>query len=131
MKEFNYLKEKARMLKALGHTGTEWCNTDCNADCKKCPLSHRNNRSHSGCTLFEINCPDEATEIVRKWAEEHPARTRKDVLFERLPGVRCDKNGTPQACAYYLGFVDKGEHYEECGSDTMSCARCWNTEVEE
>lgn len=129
MKEFNYLKEKARMLKALGHTDKG--HVYCNADCTKCPLSHWNNKGGGNCRSFEANYPDEATDAVRKWAEEHPARTRKDVLLERLPGVRCDKNGTPQVCAYYLGFLGKGENLEKCGNGAESCAKCWNTEVEE
>lgn len=62
-------------------------------------------------------------EIVRKWADEHPRKTRKDVLLEKFPNATLmDNNGGYMICAEYLGLCSN------CGSN--NCAKCWNTEVE-
>lgn len=81
MSEFRYLKEKARMLKFLGRNG--YCTRDI---CKKCRLSAAGDQHEMSCETFEIEYPEEAEAIVRKWAQEHPApkrKTRKDVLLEK------------------------------------------------
>lgn len=75
--EFNYLIERARMLNSFGRT-SEMCN---GVNCDDCPL----NGDNKGCDYFEGEHPLEATEIVRKWAEEHPRKTRKDILLEKFP----------------------------------------------
>lgn len=71
MKEFNYLYEKRRMLDSLGRTGGE-CD---GVSCLECPL---NAEKHDKCIrcigagYVELDHIEEATHIVRKWAEEHP-----------------------------------------------------------
>ena len=71
--------------------------------------------------------PIEATEIVRKWAEEHPRKTRKDVLLEKFPNaVMHFENDYPRTCAECLGLCT----HDECQS-AESCFECWYTEVEE
>lgn len=94
------------------------------AECSACPLSSDNNGSNRICGIFEIEHPLEATEIVRKWAEEHPRKTRKDVLLEKLPNASMFKEGYPQTCCALLGFCSECEK-------TDTCEECWNTEVEE
>lgn len=121
--EFNYLVEKKRMLNSLGRTEKQ-CN---DVECPACPLSIDNNGFDSICCDFEIEHPIEATKIVRKWAEEHPKRTRKDVLLEKFPNAILDKNGQPCVCAQMLGLRDYGNICE----DKEECLQCWNMEVEE
>ena len=116
--EFNYLVEKRRMLDSLGRKG---CQCD-GVECFKCPLSSDNNGSNRICRNFEIEHPLEATEIVRKWAEEHPKRTRKDVLLEKFPNALTFKEGYPQSCCALLGFCSGCENSD-------NCEECWNTEV--
>lgn len=123
MMKFNYLAEKKRMLNSLGRTEKQ-CN---NVECTACPLSIDNNGFDFICCDFEIEHPIEATEIVRKWAEEHPKRTRKDVLLEKFPNAILDKNGQPCVCAQVLGLRD----YDIICEDKEECLQCWNTEVEE
>ena len=118
--EFNYLVEKKRMLNSLGRTEKR-CN---NVECTACPLSIDNNGFDFICCDFEIEHPLEAIEIVRKWAEEHPRKTRKDVLLEKLPNALMFKEGYPQTCCALLGFCSECEK-------TDTCEECWNTEVEE
>lgn len=116
--EFNYLVEKKRMLNSLGRIGG-----DCDAvACTMCPLSSHMNGYKVTCSHLEIEYPIEATEIVRKWAEEHPRKTRKDVLLEKFPNAKLKEDGVPEACAESIGI---------CTCKCESCTKCWNTEVEE
>ena len=68
---FNYLVEKKRMLNNLGCI-RQTSGTCDGLECNKCPLSKCKNGYDLSCSTFEIKYPAEATEIVRKWAEEHP-----------------------------------------------------------
>lgn len=120
--EFNYLVEKKRMLDSLGREGYVCSNIDCN----KCPLIVQKDGKELHCEEFEIEYPLEATEIVRKWAEEHPRKTRKDVLLEKFPNAKIftTTNGRPKlVCAEALGIC-------KCTIST-TCEECWNTEVKE
>ena len=121
--EFNYLAEKRRMLDSLGRIDDQCVGVECLA----CPLSRKNNGFDSNCCDFEVEHPIEATEIIRKWAEEHPRKTRKDVLLEKFPNAILDKNGQPCVCAQMLGLRD----YDNICEDKEECLQCWNTEVEE
>lgn len=122
--EFNYLVEKRRMLDSLGCI-RQTSGTCDGLECNKCPLSKYKNGYDLSCSTFEIKYPLEATEIVRKWAEEHPRKTRKNILFEKFPGAKLKENGGPYACCWQLGMATK----EECNG--ITCMDCWNTEVEE
>lgn len=112
--EFNYLFERTRMLNSLGRT-LRMC---VGVNCYECPL----NGDNEGCDYFESEHPLEATEIVRKWAEEHPRKMRKDVLLEKFPNAKLKEDGVPEACAESIGI---------CTCKCESCTKCWNTEVEE
>lgn len=128
--EFNYLVEKRRMLDSLGRTGRR-CD---GVQCSICPLfKHNNDLTVFICADFEIENPLEATKIVRQWAEEHPKRTRKDVLLEKFPKAWLGYNGTPDCCAKVLGLCSE----EECAdradrSESIDeyCLHCWDAEVE-
>lgn len=120
--EFNYLVEKVRMLNSLGRMSGECAGVDCSI----CPLSDQNNGLNITCGAFEMQHSLEATEIVRKWAEKHPIKTRKDVLLEKFPNAKFNDDGIPCVCAHLLGL--KGT--DECYSPE-ACMECWNTEVVE
>lgn len=121
MSEFNYLREKARMTRYTGRQN-DCCDEHCR--CSKCPLFITRNSRGLTCNALETRYPDKATEIVRKWAEEHPRKTRKDVLLEKFPNAKLDSNGHPHVCAQNLGITEK------CPPGN-SCAVCWDAEVEE
>lgn len=110
--EFNYLVEKKRMLDSLGRTSGVCIGVDCD----DCPLSE----GEVKCRKLETNSPLRATEIVRKWAEEHPRKTRKDVLLEKFPNAKLKEDGVPEACAESIGI---------CTCKCESCTKYWNTEV--
>lgn len=110
--EFNYLVEKNRMLDSLGRTSGVCIGVNCD-DCPLCCDGVK-------CNKLETNSPLKATEIVRKWADEHPKRTRKDVLKEAFPNASIDDN-----CALKLGLCSK----DDCSNINGDCFKCWNTEV--
>ncbi|CDA90575.1 uncharacterized protein BN553_01567 [Firmicutes bacterium CAG:238] len=119
--EFNYLVEKKRMHNSLGRTDGQCVGVECTA----CPLSRDNNDFDSICGDFEIEHPIEATEIVRKWAEEHPRKTMKDILLEKFPNAKLDSSTQrPLACAFALGLCPKCTPFDDCED-------CWNTEAKE
>lgn len=117
--EFNYLAEKVRMLNSLGRMSGECVGTDCSI----CPLSCQNNGLNIPCGAFEMNHPLEATEVVRKWTEEHPRKTRKDILLEKFSNAELGEDGVPLSCAEPLGWT------YVCGRG--GCKICWNVEAEE
>lgn len=114
--EFNYLVEKKRMLNSLGRAGGS-CN---GVKCNMCPLSSSVNGYNITCSNFEGEHPLEATEIVRKWAEEHPRKTRKDILHEAFPKATIDKN-----CVKKLGLCSE----DDCRNIGGDCFKCWNMEA--
>lgn len=81
MAEFDVLKEYARMVKP------DKCG-NCTIDCMDCPISIDNNGTNELCTDFMRLYPEKATEIIRKWSEEHPQKTRADLLLEHFPDAR-------------------------------------------
>lgn len=115
--EFNYLVERTRMLNSLGRTYGKCAGVLC----QNCPLYLQNKLSCT-CYDFEAEHPLEATEIVRKWAEENPRKTRKDVLLEKFPNAEFCSDGSPRACCVELGMIPK----EQCN---LRCMECWDTEV--
>ena len=116
--EFNYLIERRRMLNSIGRTMGR-CS---NISCSNCPLFIERKGKIPHCADMEY--PIEATEIVRKWAEEHPRKTMKDVLLEKFPNAQLDSSTQrPLVCASDLGFCT------DCPS-VDNCEICWNTEVE-
>jgi hypothetical protein len=93
MSEFNYLAEKRRHLDSTGRTGGGCTG----AKCGYCVLNPANNGHGIDCFHFEMNYPEEATEAIRKWSEEHPRITNADKfreVFGDIPQFKnkgCDK----------------------------------------
>lgn len=83
MAEFDVLKEYARMVKPNK-------SDICTIDCDDCPISKNNNGMKFVCYSFFRLHPEKATEIIRKWSEEHPQKTRGDLIREHFPDARLD-----------------------------------------
>lgn len=118
--EFNYLVERKRMFNSLGRTDGMCIGVSCD----DCPFYLLKNKLHYHCYNVEADYPLKATEIVRKWAEEHPRKTRKDVLLEKFSNALIGEDDCPEACAETLGMC-------QCPGNVMSCNECWNMEAEE
>ena len=80
MAEFNVLKEYARMVQTNVHGS-------CEINCGDCPISDRNNGTSISCGYFMRMYPEKATEIIRKWSEEHPRKTYGDLVLEHFPNA--------------------------------------------
>lgn len=108
MKAIDYLKEKGRMTQ------------NCTIHCDDCPFNYDNN-----CTTFDSKYPEQAIEIVEKWAKENPVKTYLSVLLEKLPNAKLNIRGIPDVCIkHYFG-----KEYGNCGFE--SCKDCWNREYKE
>ena len=69
------------MEKATIHDYARMCKSYEN--CANCPIA----KSASICHLFIAEHPDKANEIILKWCEEHPIKTRQSELLKAFPNV--------------------------------------------
>ena len=114
MKAVDYLKAKDRMTK------------ECHIRCDECPLSKDINGTGIDCMWLRRNYPEQAVEIVEKWAKENPVKTYLSVLLEKLPNAKVHEGGYTKFCPQTV-FNTK----EKCPSSNMSCKDCWNREYKE
>ena len=115
MEAVEYLKAKSRMCNVLV------CN---------CLMSKRNNGKELLCGSFEKDYPEQAVEIVEKWANEHPIKTYLSVLLEKFPMVPLDEKGLPKT--FCPEEIYGGEEWECCHNKVEGkCKKCWNREYKE
>lgn len=102
-------------------------------DCAKCPIA----KAASICHLCIAEQPDKANEIILKWCNEHPVKTRQDRFLKIFPNVRKDIDGVIEIAPC---VIEKGERItngELCsvarGFD--NCTKCrkeyWLAEVQD
>lgn len=93
--------------------------------CKNCPLGFKN----AACGEAMWNNPDKANEIILKWCEEHPIKTRQSEFLEMFPKAVTNGNGRISICPKN---IDKTH---ECELKPNECANCmdeyWSAEVKE
>lgn len=101
-------------------------------------LQERNRMFLSGGATPSIGLEDDfdpvmAVEIVEKWSEQHPRRTRKSVFLEQYPEALVLDGGTLSACPVLFSSEYRNA-YGGCASPYGSCAECrrefWTQEVE-
>lgn len=89
--------------------------------CNNCPLSTQNNNLNRFCIDFEYEYPEKAVEIVEKWAEKHPVKTRQSELLKLFPNAPRRKNGSLAVCpaAVDATYQTRCNNYdcEECSKD--------------
>ena len=99
-------------------------------DCHHCPLSHDNNGLNCDCGDFIRAFTNKANEIILKWCEEHPIKTRQSKFLKVFPNVPINDE-TVGICP--LDF-DKLFDAETCDS-YVDCTACkkeyWLAEVDE
>ena len=81
------------------------------------------------CQQFVVENAKKAEEIVKKWAEEHPKKTRQDVFLEQYPNAQLNMKGTLMINPCYL---DKNMATDECfkNKDCFTCSKeYWEEEV--
>ena len=80
--------------------------------CNECPLYHRNCGIKKGCDDIIIDEPDEANEIILKWCEEHPVKTRQDKFLEIYPNANVS-GGVVRVCPSYIES-SRHCHFPKC-----------------
>ena len=67
--------------------------------CEECVLNHNNNGKNTICGSLATDYPEEAQEILLKWAEEHPIVTNRD-KFREVFGLAEEEFNPTNGCSY-------------------------------
>ena len=100
----------------------------CEGGCHDCPLDDSNNNTKKPCDDFMMLHPEEAEEIIIKWAEENPQKTILEDFLEKYPNAPLNEHRFPKACPAVLGYYDSGCPYD---GSIGSCGECWNKPMED
>lgn len=94
--------------------------------CYGCPF---HNEKDNDCLMLMMDyLPDNADEIVDKWASEHPVKTYLQDFFEKFPNAPKGRNRIPIACWNHI----YGDGIYGGGNDCVGdCIKCWNQEMKE
>lgn len=68
-------------------TYSRMCDVEITEACIYCGLSYSANGTGEPCKEFIGNNPEEAVEIVEKWAKEHPVKTRQSEFLKMFPNA--------------------------------------------
>ena len=118
-----YFAEKARLTKQNPRS--------CHELCTDCPLNSVNNGKELMCTEFEMFYPKEAIEIVQKWSDEHPQKTKKEAFLEAYPNAIIDKiYPVAHPCEIY-GLPEGVEWSVDLCVECKGCANVWDEPAEE
>lgn len=101
-------------------------------ECSKCPIDRANdNGAHmwtGSCDNFIMEHRDEANEIILKWCEEHPAKTRQDKFLEIYPNANV-RDGIVRVCP---SDIESSHHCQSPKCECLDCLRnYWLAEVDE
>ena len=105
----------------------------CHCECLKCEFG----KARSGfetCPVWQRTHPEEAVEIVEKWAKEHPVKTRQSVFLEQYPEAQIDNNDVLGICPAEISPSHRRDG-GGCLYIRKKCPDCrrefWMQEVEE
>ena len=78
------------------------------AKCKdECPFGICENGEGLGCDVFVQKFPMTAIEVVQKWSDEHPVKTRLEDLLEKYPKFKVSsETGRPTIKPRMFGYCD-------------------------
>lgn len=122
---------KENLFEAYARMCEFYSNSYCSADCKIGKMLKEKGCQYiyPACVDFLKSNPKEAEEIITKWAEEHPIKTRQDVFLEQYPNAQLNMKGTLMINPCYL---DKSIMTDECfkNRDCFTCSKkYWEEEV--
>lgn len=87
-------------------------------ECNECPASLANNGTDYDCERLLYSYPEVAIEIVQKWSDEHPVKTRLDDLLEKYPKFEVfSETGRPMYKPRMFGYC-------------TDCSMCPNNKAE-
>ena len=99
-----------------------------NGECKYCPLGSSNNKKGITCDQITRKYPDKANEIILKWCEEHPVKTRQDKFLEIYPNANVS-GGVVRVCP---SDIESSRHCQFPKCKCLDCLRnYWLAEVDE
>lgn len=101
-------------------------------DCSICPLGCKNNIKGITCDYLVRAYPDKANEIILKWCEEHPIKTRQSEFLKMFPNV-CIYKGAINICPCTIDSdYDCKSKEKYVDFDCTGCKKeYWLAEVEE
>lgn len=121
MSEVSILKDYARMCDALIK------------NCEQCRLN--GGFDYDRCQENILENPEKAVEIVKKWAKEHPLKTRQSKFLEHYPDAIISEDGVIDIapCVIEKSRFRKNSR-SICNTPEKLCGQCrheyWNEEVE-
>lgn len=96
-------------------------NTICGDDC---PVHMQARKDGASCGYYLSKHPEYAVDIVQKWSDEHPQKTRLEDLLEKYPNVPRSGDGTPHFSPSMLGYC---RDCPECQNwNSPGVPKCWN-----
>jgi len=96
-------------------------------DCERCRLSREENGKQLWCDDFMYGYPKEAIEIVQKWSDEHPKKTRQSEFLKMFPNAKMSGDGVVSICPSNVDTTLDCVHNKGC----TECTReYWLAEVE-
>lgn len=107
----NFFRERRRMCDSYRQ------------ECKDCVLRRVNRFPTYTCSDHMYTHPDTAIEIVQKWSDEHPVKTRLDDLLKKYPKTYISSGNTPSIRPYMLGYC---ENCDDCVYSHCEAEVCWH-----
>lgn len=93
--------------------------------CGYCNLSEHNECGFPACQVKDF--PERAVDVIQKWSDEHPVKTRLDDLLEKYPKVYISSGNTPSIRPYMLGYC---ENCDDCVYSHCEASECWHEPVD-
>lgn len=122
MDAVKYITERERMCEAFNSKA-----------CEGCGINERLN-GKIWCEAFVKQHPAEAVEIVEKWSEEHPIKTRQNEFLKMFPNSRTDDDGIMRICpgAVDLEFACPIKSWDCYDSHCADCRKeFWLAEIKD
>lgn len=108
-KDIATIYDWSRMCKTIGD------------DCPSCPI-HNLADGKNDCFCYMIDHPEESTEAIIEWCEEHPVKTYTMDFYEKFPDATRSIEGVPMTCRKFCYSGGCPVH--------GNCVRCWNEPME-
>lgn len=100
----------------------------CDMSCEQCAVDTKAEFfGCKSCAEYLMSYPEDAIEMVQKWSDENPPKTRMDDFFEKHPNADINSLGSPVACCKSLGYIDA---CPVINASSKSCSDCWMTPIE-
>lgn len=118
MDAVKFLKEKNRMCKKVN-------------DCFICSLGNEDGRCQIGSIVNQRLTEEQLVENVKKWAAEHPVKTRQSEFLKMFPNAKM-RDGTIIINPCEINIINAESKMCEDSSDCNECRlNYWIEEIEE